>query len=95
MHALPILSDGDIAREIDSFNDTRFTFPEGDCLAHELVERWSERTPDSVAVVFGGQQMSYRDLNAHANAVASKLLDAGVRPDSLVGVFIRGRPSKW
>jgi len=29
---------------------------------HEQFEKQVERTPDVVAVVYGGQQMSYREL---------------------------------
>ncbi|WP_386826605.1 amino acid adenylation domain-containing protein, partial [Lysobacter brunescens] len=88
VHALPILDDAEIVRGFEAFNDTDCTFAEADALVHELIERWAARTPDGIAVVYGSQRLTYRELNAHANALAARLLDAGVGAQALVGVFM-------
>ena len=37
---------------------------------HQLFEAQVARTPDSVAVVFEGQELTYRELNIRANQMA-------------------------
>ncbi len=67
-----------------------------DLCIHELfqyqVEQISEDgillNPDPVAVVFGDQQLTYRQLNYRANQLAHYLQSLGVGPEVLVGVYI-------
>jgi len=72
------------------WNDTRADFPQA--CAHELFEHQVDRDPDSVAVVFGKRQVSYRELNEQANRVAHHLRRRGVRPNVLVGVCLERSP---
>jgi amino acid adenylation domain-containing protein/non-ribosomal peptide synthase protein (TIGR01720 family) len=53
---------------------------------HRQFEQQASRTPDAVALVFATQQMSYRQLNAHANRLAAQLLARGVGPDVRVAL---------
>jgi len=55
---------------------------------HQLFESQVERTPDAVAVVFEGQQLTYRELNVKANQLAYYLRSIGVRPEVLVGICV-------
>ncbi|MEG4408869.1 amino acid adenylation domain-containing protein [Microcoleus sp. MON2_D5] len=55
---------------------------------HQLFESQVERTPDAVAVVFEGQQLTYRELNVKANQLAHYLRSIGVRPEVLVGICV-------
>src|SRR5207302_3470313 len=45
-------------------------------------------TPDAVAVAFGDQHLTYRELNQSANQVAHHLRKLGVQPDALVGICL-------
>ena len=47
-----------------------------------------QRTPDDVAVVFGGESLTYRELNRRANRLARRLAAEGVGPDDLVGINV-------
>ncbi|MGW4551930.1 amino acid adenylation domain-containing protein, partial [Streptomyces violaceorubidus] len=51
-------------------------------------EDQAARTPDAVAVAFGGQELTYAELNARANRLARGLLAKGLRPESRVGVLM-------
>ena len=61
--------------------------PSTACL-HELIETEANRQPEAIAVVCGEDQLSYAALNGRANALATRLVEAGVGPDSRVGVFL-------
>jgi natural product biosynthesis luciferase-like monooxygenase protein len=83
---LPRLPDQDLLT-LHSFNDTRAPIPEPACV-HEAFEAQVDRTPDSVAVIFRGQSLTYRELDERANRVAHELVSLGVGPDRMVGVFV-------
>jgi amino acid adenylation domain-containing protein len=53
---------------------------------HRLFELQAERTPNSVAVVFEDQSLTYRELNERSNHLAHVLRARGVRTDGLVGI---------
>lgn len=63
------------------------TYPAEKCL-HELFEEQAERTPDAVALVFEGQQLTYRELNERANWLGHHLRGLGVGPEVLVGLCL-------
>ena len=46
--------------------------------------RWS-RSPEAVAVICEGQQLSYRELNRRANQLGHYLRGLGVGPEVVVG----------
>jgi amino acid adenylation domain-containing protein len=56
-------------------------------LVHQLFEEQAHRTPDNVALVFGNQLLTYRELNARANQLASYLRHQGVGPETLVALY--------
>ena len=54
----------------------------------QLFEAQVERTPEAVAVVFGGEEVSYRELNERANQLAHHLQSLGVGAETLVGILM-------
>ena len=67
------------------FNDTAVDDRQSRCV-HQSFEEQVLRTPDSVAVSFGSQTLTYAQLNARANELAYHLQTLGVRPDVPVAV---------
>lgn len=53
----------------------------------ELFEAQAERYADRIALVFGDQRLTYRTLNARADALASRLQSVGVRAETPVALF--------
>jgi|GEM_PF-4491380 non-ribosomal peptide synthetase component F len=58
-----ILTDADRHKILVKWNNTESDYPLDKCV-HQLFEEQVERTPDAVAVVFEGEQLTYRELNA-------------------------------
>ena len=63
----------------------------GPCI-HHLYEAQAALTPDAVAVAWDDGTLTFRDLDERANRFAGMLLDAGVRPERLVGVIMEPSP---
>ena len=55
---------------------------------HSIVEIHAQRNPDKCAVHFEDESLSYRELNQKANALACWLVNRGVGPGVLVGLFM-------
>ncbi|MFE1744007.1 amino acid adenylation domain-containing protein [Coleofasciculus sp. H7-2] len=67
------------------WNNTQLNYPKDACL-HQLFTAQVEKTPDNIAVVFEGKELTYRQLNQQANQVAHRLQKLGVKPEVLVGI---------
>ncbi|MEH2448292.1 MAG: amino acid adenylation domain-containing protein [Nostoc sp.] len=83
---LPLLTEAE-RHQLLVWNNTQVDYPQNQCI-HELFEAQVERTPDSIAVVFEDQQLTYRELNAKANQLAHYLRSLGVEPEVLVGICV-------
>jgi amino acid adenylation domain-containing protein len=66
------------------WNDTRVDYPNRPL--HKFIEEQVKRTPESVAVVYESEQLTYRELNHRANQLAHRLKRSKVGPDVLVAV---------
>jgi amino acid adenylation domain-containing protein len=69
------------------WNRTHANYPKDKCI-HELFEAQADRTPDAVAVVFEGEQLTYSELNRRANRLAHRLRKFGIGPEVLVGICV-------
>src|SRR6202158_2142121 len=87
---LPLLSERERNQILYEWNDTRTEYPKAG--VHELFEQQVARHPDAIAVVFGRQQLSYREVNERANQAAHFLRKQGVKPEVLVGVCLERGP---
>jgi amino acid adenylation domain-containing protein len=84
---LPLLTQREQHQLLVEWNNTKAEYPSNKCI-HQLFEEQVERTPDAVAVVFEGQQLTYNELNCRANQLAHYLQSLGVKPDKLVGICV-------
>ncbi|WP_062216587.1 non-ribosomal peptide synthetase [Streptomyces sp. NBRC 109706] len=85
--SLDLLSAAERDLLLRRFNATEIALPPAgtvqQAFAHQVL-----RTPDTVAVRSAGVDTSYRELNRRANALAHRLLAAGVRPGDRVAVLL-------
>ena len=84
---LPILAEAERRQLLVEWNDTKADYPCGRCI-HELFEAQVERMPETVAVVFEDQCLTYAELNRRANQLAHYLQKQGVGPEVLVGICV-------
>ena len=85
---LPILPDEQYRQVTELFNATHMPYRDR-TLTHELFEEQVARTPLAVAALYGGESLTYEELNRRANQVAGYLRDKGVRIDQLVGLCMQ------
>ncbi|MGH8076076.1 MAG: amino acid adenylation domain-containing protein, partial [Lysobacter sp.] len=74
-----------------AWNRTEAWYPAQACV-HTLFEAQAAATPDAVAVVCDGDELSYGELNARANRLAHALREEGVTAEVTVGVCLPRTP---
>ncbi|HEY4214130.1 MAG TPA: amino acid adenylation domain-containing protein [Steroidobacteraceae bacterium] len=84
--SLSILPESERNQVVQSFN-MKEAHPR-DKLLHELLEEQVERRPEAIAVVCGGEQVTYAELNGRANQLARYLRKRGVAQDHLVALCV-------
>jgi amino acid adenylation domain-containing protein len=82
---LPLLTPAERHQLVAGWNRTWSDYPRDQTIA-QLFEAQVARTPHAIALVFGGDTLSYSQLERRANQLARRLRQAGVGPDTLVGV---------
>ncbi|HYR11223.1 MAG TPA: amino acid adenylation domain-containing protein, partial [Longimicrobium sp.] len=82
-----LLDDAERQVVTGEWNRTDAAYP-SESTIHALFQAQAERTPDAPAVVFGGETLSYAQLDARANRLANHLRRMGVRPEVRVAVCL-------
>ncbi|MEG4231276.1 amino acid adenylation domain-containing protein [Microcoleus sp. Pol11C3] len=59
-----------------------------DTCIHQLFEFQVDRSPEAIAVIFEGKQLTYQELNSQANQLAHYLKTLGVGPEVLVAACV-------
>jgi amino acid adenylation domain-containing protein len=54
----------------------------------DLLEATVARVPDQVALIFGERRVTYRELDRQAGLAAAHLIEAGVGPGHIVGLWL-------
>jgi amino acid adenylation domain-containing protein len=88
---LQLLTEAERRQLLVEWNETEADY-QGDLCVHEMFEAQVERTPDATALLFEGQQMTYRELDQRANQLAHHLRKSGVGQETLVAVYLRRSP---
>jgi amino acid adenylation domain-containing protein len=84
---VPLLTAPEEHQVVTEFNQTQVDYSTPESI-HELFAQQAARTPDAVALVFGPESLTYRQLNELANQLAHHLRSLGVGPESVVGVLM-------
>jgi amino acid adenylation domain-containing protein len=84
---LELMAQDERHRMLVEWNETKKEYPVDVCL-HELFEAQVDKSPQSIAQSFLGEEMTYGELNARANQLARRLKTIGVGPEVLVGICV-------
>ncbi|MGF1937819.1 MAG: non-ribosomal peptide synthetase [Nostoc sp. ChiQUE02] len=84
---LPLLTEPERYQLLVKWNNTTKEYAFDKCI-HQLFEEQVERSPNAIALVFEGEQLTYQQLNARANQLAHYLQTLGVGPEVLVGISV-------
>ena len=72
---------------LGSVQENQWLADAGPLLLHELFERQVALTPEAVALISDQRELSYQALDERANQLAHGLLEKGVKPGDLVGLY--------
>ncbi|AXE82377.1 non-ribosomal peptide synthetase [Streptomyces atratus] len=86
LSSVQVLDEAERYRVLTEWNDSAVEVAGG--LLPGLFEAQVARTPGAVAVVSGGVEVSYAELDARANRLARHLVAKGVGAESFVGVCL-------
>ena len=82
-----LIGDDERRRVVEDWNDTAAAYPADRCI-HQLFEAQAALTPDAPAVTYGGEALTFRELDERANRLARHLAGLGVGPEVRVGLCL-------
>ncbi|MFC7519119.1 AMP-binding protein, partial [Herbaspirillum sp. GCM10030257] len=85
LHQLEVLPPQERTQLLVDWNGMPVDYPQDQCI-HQLFEAQVSATPDAIALLHEGQQLSYDELNHRANRLARHLRTLGVVPDARVAI---------
>ncbi len=86
-HSRQAESGQSFAKEVKpELNET--DYPAHKCV-HDLVAHRAALAPESIAVIHGDRQLTFRELNKRANQLADYLAKKGIRKDVPVGICLK------
>jgi len=85
IYRLPILGLTEKQRILEEWNNTDLPTPIDQC-AHQRFEVHAQASPDSLALIFEDQILTYAELDRKANQLANYLIRKGVVIEDLIGI---------
>ncbi len=90
---LPLVSETERRQLLGSWAEAP-AIPHDDNAIHHRFERHVERSPGAVAMAWDDESLTYDELNRLSNALAHRLIDLGVGPETIVGLHLERWPSR-
>uniref|UniRef100_UPI0025C5BC11 non-ribosomal peptide synthetase/type I polyketide synthase n=1 Tax=Flavobacterium sp. TaxID=239 RepID=UPI0025C5BC11 len=84
---IQLLSKRKQEQQLQHFNDTEVSYPKDKTIV-DLFEEQILRMPNSIAVVFGNEELTYKELDEKSNQVAHYLIHKGLKSEDLVGICV-------
>ena len=87
IEAFPLLSLQELEQVVVQFNNTAHPFPEHETIIDQFAQQVA-KTSDLVAVRFGDETLTYKELDQRSNQLAHDLQANGVKAESLVALCL-------
>ena len=88
---LPLLTKPEKDQLLNKWNDAKsYSYPG----VHQMFEQVVADAPDSLALTFEDQEMSYGELNGRANQIAHALIKMGVQPQDRIAIMLENGPQQ-
>ncbi|MFN6483748.1 MULTISPECIES: amino acid adenylation domain-containing protein [unclassified Nostoc] len=84
---LGLLTERERQQLLIDWNQTKKSYLDNKCF-HQLFEARAKQTPDAIALVFGNQKLSYKELNIRSNQLAHYIKKIGVKTETIVGICV-------
>lgn len=91
IHDLPLMGQPERAQVVVEWNASEERRLSYYC-AHQIFEGQAENTPETIALTFKTDHLTYRALNERANRLAHYLGDVEVGPEAIVGICLERSP---
>ncbi|PYP93195.1 MAG: non-ribosomal peptide synthetase [Candidatus Angelobacter sp. Gp1-AA117] len=88
LSALPLMAPAERDQVLLQYSMGGHSQSSGENLVHELFEIQVEADPSAIALIAGERQMTFAQLNAHANQFARYLQTLDIKPEGLVGICL-------
>src|SRR6267142_5827706 len=82
-----LLTEAERQKLLVEWNATDMELPKASSI-HELIERRAVESPEALALICRDDRVTYSELNARADQLASHLRKLGVGPETLVGICV-------
>ncbi|MBM3575898.1 MAG: AMP-binding protein, partial [Alphaproteobacteria bacterium] len=83
---IPLIIENERTQVVSTFNDTQREIPT--TTLPELFSAQVAKTPDAIALIFGDEEVSYRELDARANQLARYLIAENIGPEDIVAIAL-------
>src|ERR1043165_5511698 len=87
LREISFLEQAELNRVLIEWNETTTSSEETICL-HQVFEKQVRRAGERIAVKYGDNVISYRELNQRANKLAGILVARGVKSEAIVGICL-------
>ena len=84
---ISVISEKEKNQILDEFNDIKLEYSKEKTIS-QLFEEQAKKTPDNIAIVFGDEKLTYRELNEKSNQLAYYLRKKGIKPNDIIGIML-------
>ncbi|WP_174734417.1 non-ribosomal peptide synthetase [Mesobacillus harenae] len=88
---LPLLTESEKHKLLVEWNSREAAYPRNSSIT-ELFEEQAELNPNSEALLFEDQAITYKELNTRANQIANYLKDINIKQEQLVAIYLNRSP---